>query len=36
LIARRRREQLDELYVKPVESLDPEEIAQMKAAFFRG
>lgn len=36
LLARLRNEQLQELYVKPVESLAPEEIARMKAAFFRG
>jgi hypothetical protein len=36
LIARLRREQLQELYVKPVDSLAPEELARMKAAFFRG
>lgn len=34
-IARLRSERLNELYVKPVESLEPEEIARMKAAFFR-
>ncbi|MDR0788560.1 MAG: hypothetical protein LBG44_11965 [Gemmatimonadota bacterium] len=36
LLARLRDEQLQELYVKPVESLEPDEIARMKAAFFRG
>lgn len=34
-IARFRGERLNELYVKPVESLQPEELARMKAAFFR-
>ena len=36
ILARHRRNRLDELYMKPVESLEPEEIAQMKEAFFRG
>jgi hypothetical protein len=35
VIARFRSERLNELYVKPVESLQPEELARMKAAFFR-
>ena len=35
ILARHRRNRLDELYTKPVESLLPEEIAQMKEAFFR-
>ena len=29
-------ERLKELYDRPVEELSPEEIAQMRAAFFRG
>ena len=36
ILARHRRSRLDELYTKPVESLEPEEIAQMKEAFLRG
>ena len=36
LIARNREEKLQELYQKPVDKLDPEEILRMKQAFFRG
>lgn len=35
LLERRRQAQLNELYQKPVEELDPEELARMRAAFFR-
>jgi len=35
LMARYRKLALDELYERPVDSLDPNELAQMKAAFFR-
>jgi hypothetical protein len=36
MAARRRTADLQALYEKPVEDLDPEEIAQMRAAFLRG
>jgi hypothetical protein len=36
IIARTRQDKIEELYTKPVESLEPEEIARMKAAFFGG
>jgi hypothetical protein len=36
LAARNRQSRLDALYEKPVEELDPEEIARMRSAFFRG
>lgn len=36
LASRRRQAQLDELYQKSVQELDPEEIARMRAAFLRG
>lgn len=32
----RTTERIKELYERPVEELSPEEIAQMRAAFFRG
>ena len=35
LATRRTASQLEELYQRPVEELSPEEIARMKAAFFR-
>lgn len=35
LAVRRREAQLRTLYERPVEELSPEEIARMKAAFFR-
>jgi hypothetical protein len=35
IIERQRAAQLDDLYSKPVDALEPEEIARMKAAFFR-
>lgn len=36
LADRRRQAQLDELYQKSVQELDPDEIARMRAAFLRG
>ena len=36
LTARKREQQLQQLYNRPVEELSPEEIALMRAAFFRG
>lgn len=35
LVARQREMQLQELYQRPVEELEPEELKRMKAAFFR-
>jgi hypothetical protein len=35
LAARKRQAQLEELYQRPVQELDSEELAQMRAAFFR-
>jgi hypothetical protein len=35
LAARQREAQLQELYQRPVEELEPEELKRMKAAFFR-
>jgi hypothetical protein len=36
-MARRNRQtQLDTLYDKPVQELDPDDIARMRRAFFRG
>lgn len=34
--ARRKEQELRNLYERPVEQLSPEEMARMKAAFFRG
>jgi hypothetical protein len=34
--AQRRASELENLYQTPVEKLSPDEIARMKAAFFRG
>lgn len=36
LTERKRQAELDELYGKPVQELEPEELARMRAAFFRG
>lgn len=36
LRSRRGEAQLDHLYQKPVDELSPQEIAAMRAAFFRG
>lgn len=36
LAARNRSSQLNALYEKPVKELDPEDIAVMRRAFFRG
>lgn len=35
LATRRSSAQLEQLYERPVQELSPEEIARMKAAFFR-
>lgn len=35
LLAKKREAQLDELYSKPVEELEPEELRRMRSAFFR-
>lgn len=35
LADRRRQAVLEELYERPVQDLDPEELAHMRAAFFR-
>ena len=32
----RTAERIQELYARPVEQLSPEELAQMRAAFFKG
>ncbi len=36
LVARRSESQLEKLYEKPVSELSPDELALMRAAFFRG
>lgn len=36
LAERKRQAEIDELYRKPVQELEPEEMARMRAAFFRG
>jgi hypothetical protein len=36
LAARRREAELAALYEKPVQELEREDLAQMRAAFFRG
>lgn len=36
MAAMKTAERLQELYQRPVDDLSPEEIAQMRAAFFRG
>ena len=36
LAARKRQAQLDTLYDKPVQELEPDELAKMRRAFFRG
>jgi hypothetical protein len=36
LATRRRQTRLDDLYGKPVQDLEPDELARMRSAFFRG
>jgi hypothetical protein len=36
LATRRQQSRLDDLYGKPVQDLEPDELARMRSAFFRG